>query len=298
MPTTKRKIALIINSKAKQTDLQNLNRIYEALKKTDFEILEYIENDKQTISQFAEAAAKDNFEMVVAAGGDGTISSVATRLVHSNTALGVIPMGTYNNFAKDLGIPLDIETAVENLVSGIPKLIDVGEVNGHHFINNSSIGLYPHLVLRREMAESKGMPRIFATIHAALKVFQKFPYHKVKLLVGDKETHRETPLMFFGNGYYDFDGLNIGARVLPTDGTLSLYILKNVKRMELLKLSFMAFSNKIHNDPRFEKHFVSRATVEVPKKIIYVAKDGEVLKMQSPLQYKVKQRALKVIVPK
>ncbi len=292
------KIALIINSKAKQTEPESLRVLYDSLHAAGLDFIEFLENDQTTMTEFAEAAVKDSFDIVIAAGGDGTISAVATKLVGTKSALGIIPMGTRNNFAKDLNIPLDVNQAVRNLIDGVEKQIDVGEVNGHHFINNSSIGLYPHLVMRRERSEARGLHRALATGLAALKIFQRFPYHQVKLYLNGKEVSKDTPLLFIGNGRYDYDGLDIGARPAPITGQLSLVLLKDVSRMKLAKLSIKALFNKIHNDPDFESHLTDQVIIELPKKLIYVSKDGEVVKMESPLRYKIKPKALKVIIPK
>ncbi|MEO7987464.1 MAG: diacylglycerol kinase family protein, partial [Gemmatimonadales bacterium] len=94
---------------------------------------------------------------VVAAGGDGTVSAVAAELIRSETPLGVIPAGTLNHFAKDLGVPLDLEGAVEVIASGKVTAIDVGEVNDRVFINNSSIGVYPRIVELRDEYRKKGV---------------------------------------------------------------------------------------------------------------------------------------------
>jgi diacylglycerol kinase family enzyme len=133
---------------------------------------------------------------------------------------------------------------------------------------------------------------------ALLKIFQKFPFHSVKLFLNGKETNRETPMLFIGNGRYNYHGFDIGERRLPVDGKLSLFILKDIKRWDLLKFSIHAMSDKIHNHPNFESHLVEEAVIELPKKFIYVSKDGEVLRMESPLRYSIKPKALKVIVPK
>src|SRR4051812_44354533 len=88
--------------------------------------------------------------MVVAAGGDGTVNAVAAALIGRRTAMGVLPLGTLNHFAKDLGLPLDLPAAAAVIARGRVSQVDVGAVNGRCFINNSSIGLYPTLVEDRE----------------------------------------------------------------------------------------------------------------------------------------------------
>src|SRR5437764_4126415 len=116
-------------------------------------------------------ARDSGVEMVVAGGGDGTQSAVASRLVGTPLVQGVLPMGTLNHFAKDLGIPLKIEDAIRALASGRVREVDVGEVNGRVFINNSSLGLYPEIVRERELQQlhlgkSKWRALASATLHA------------------------------------------------------------------------------------------------------------------------------------
>jgi diacylglycerol kinase family enzyme len=90
----------------------------------------------------------------VAGGGDGTSGTVAAVLVDTNVALGVLPMGTRNPFAKDLGNPLDRKPAVRTLFTGRIDCVDVAEVNGRVFVNNSSIGIYPQIARERNHAVS------------------------------------------------------------------------------------------------------------------------------------------------
>src|SRR6185503_4292381 len=94
------------------------------------------------ITELARQAARGPYEVIVAAGGDGTINSVAAAVLDSGKILGVLPLGTLNHFAKDLGIPVDLETATRIIVAGHTTEVDVAEVNNRIFLNNSSLGLY------------------------------------------------------------------------------------------------------------------------------------------------------------
>ena len=105
--------------------------------------------------------------VVVAGGGDGTIAAVAAALVDTDVTLGVLPLGTLNHFAKDLGIPLDLEAAVRTLFAGNVARVDVGEVNGRIFLNNSSIGFYPQIVRERERLQRHGTGKWVAVARAA-----------------------------------------------------------------------------------------------------------------------------------
>src|SRR5947199_3052283 len=102
------------------------------------------------LTELARSAVSNGARAVVAGGGDGTVSAVASALVGTDKALGVLPLGTLNHFAKDLCIPLEVVGAARNVCEGREVSVDVGEVNGRVFINNSGLGLYPHIVRRRE----------------------------------------------------------------------------------------------------------------------------------------------------
>src|SRR5205085_3689399 len=104
-------------------------------------------------------------------GGDGTQSAIASRLAGTQLVHGVLPLGTLNHFAKDLGIPLQLDEAVRTLAEGRVLEVDVGEVNGRVFINNSSLGLYPEIVRERELQQmrlgkSKWRALASASLHA------------------------------------------------------------------------------------------------------------------------------------
>ena len=114
--------------------------------------------------------------LVVGGGGDGTIAAVAAALVGTDTPLGVLPMGTLNHFAKDLGIPLELEKAVQTLFTGKVAQVDVGEVNGRIFLNNSSLGFYPRIVQEREREQRQGHSKWVAFARAAALMFATLPH--------------------------------------------------------------------------------------------------------------------------
>jgi len=130
---------------------------------------------------------REGIRLFVAAGGDGTINSVIQPLIHTDAILGVIPAGTYNHFAKDLGIPLSWREALEVVVSGATRPIDTARINERFFVNNISMGLYPELVARRE-EKGRDYPRWKARLYAAFGTLQKFPHVAVTL---DSEHHQE-----------------------------------------------------------------------------------------------------------
>src|ERR1700682_1204909 len=152
------------------------------------------------IPELARRAVKENSQVIVAGGGDGTVNAVANELMGSSITLGVLPLGTLNHFAKDLQIPQDLEDAARNLITGRAVPVDVGEVNGHIFLNNSSLGIYPHIVrLREEQQNKTGRNKWVAFALAFLSVLEHYSFLRVRLRVDGKELSCKTLLVFIGN---------------------------------------------------------------------------------------------------
>src|SRR5215210_424096 len=129
--------------------------------------------DPRELSVAAQQALQAHAEAVVAAGGDGTVSAVASVLAGTSTPLGVLPLGTLNHFAKDLGIPMDLEKAVRTVAARNSRHVDVACVNDRVFINNSSIGVYPSVVASRERLRQQGRSKWVALALATLDVLRR-----------------------------------------------------------------------------------------------------------------------------
>lgn len=244
------------------------------------------------------AAAAERPRLLVAAGGDGTISTAAAALVDSPTVLGVLPFGTLNHFAKDLGIPLELEEAVGNIVDGHSIAVDVGEVNGRVFINNSSLGLYPDMVRDRERQQTRlGRGKWRSLVWASIAAFRRYPFLAVRLEVdGTKRVH-VTPLVFVGNNEYSMEGFDIGAREKIDGGRLSIYIVKKQGRAALVRLALEALMGRLRQARDFDALTAVELVIETRHSRILVATDGEVQRMTPPLQYRIRPRSLRVIVP-
>jgi diacylglycerol kinase family enzyme len=235
---------------------------------------------------------------VVAAGGDGTISAVASHLVGSGKTLGVLPIGTLNHFAKDLRIPLDLPTAVHTTVHGRVMPVDAAEVNGRVFINNSSLGLYPQIVSKREEQQERlGRGKWPAFLWATLHALRRFPFLDLRLVLEGKHLARRTAFLFVGNNEYQIAGFNLGARECVDRGNLGLYLTHRTGRLGLFRLGLHALFGRVDQAEDFEAFCVKEARIETRKRRLLVACDGEVAWMKSPLHYRSLQNALRVLVP-
>jgi diacylglycerol kinase family enzyme len=252
----------------------------------------------ETISSLARDAALGSEKTIVAAGGDGTISGVAGELAGTEKVLGVLPIGTLNHFAKDLGIPLDLAAAVGTVVHGRIKKVDAGEVNGRIFINNSSLGIYPHIVSRREaqqhhLARGKWMAFLWATIQA----FRRFPFLDLRIAFEGQEIARRTAFLFVGNNKYETAGFNLGSRPCVNGGNLGLYLTHGTGRFGLFRLALHALFGRVDQAQDFDVFSVAEARIETRKRRLLLARDGEVEWMKSPLKYRIRPNALRVLVP-
>ncbi|HEX9963198.1 MAG TPA: diacylglycerol kinase family protein [Pyrinomonadaceae bacterium] len=251
----------------------------------------------EEIIAFAEKAAGGNAEIIVAGGGDGTISAVAAPVIKARKTLGILPLGTLNNFSKDLRIPQDLTEAVRIIVEGNAKQIDVGEVNNRIFVNNSSIGLYPSIVRRRERQQRLGRGKWRSAFWAALKILKRTPFFAVKLETENGERIVKTPFVFIGNNQYEMDFFNIGRRSKLDDGKLSVYFLHKHGRRGLFTLFLRTIFGRLRQAKDFEEINIGEIRIETRKKQMLVAFDGEVEFLETPLYYKIHPKVLRVIVP-
>ena len=183
-------------------------------------------------------AKEAKLDAVVVSGGDGSIRTVASVLADSGVRLGVIPSGTLNHFAKDLNIPLSIDAAIAVIAAGESRSVDVGEVNGRIFVNNSSVGIYPYLVLDRERRRRRnGVSKWFAMASAVLRAFRHFPVRRLSIRgEGWTDTER-SPCVFVGNNEYRLAGLSAGRRETLDGGRLCLYVAKQQSMIGLMWLA-------------------------------------------------------------
>jgi YegS/Rv2252/BmrU family lipid kinase len=237
-------------------------------------------------------------DRIVVGGGDGTVGAAASTLVGTDVALGILPLGTLNHFAKDLHIPLDLDSAVQTIAGGHRLKVDVGSVNGRYFLNNSSLGLYPEVVADRDALRQRlGRTKWRAFASAAVTVFRRYPWLHVRIDVAGTELARRTPFVFVGNNRYEMEGFGIGRRAHLDAGVVSLYVANRTGRLGLLRLAFRALFNSLRQAKDFDMTTAASIQVETHHKQLLVANDGELCWMRTPLQYRVLPAALSVIVP-
>lgn len=237
--------------------------------------------------------------LLVAGGGDGTVGAIAAYLVDGDVAFGVLPLGTLNHFAKDLGIPLVLEQAVGVIADGHRVAVDAGELNGRVFLNNSSLGLYPRIVSDREQARHRlHMGKWPALARATWHALRDPHAFTVNIRVDGEVLQRRTPFVFIGNNRYQLQGFAAGSRPRLDEGVLSLYVLRPQTFLGFLRIALRAVLGRVSSSEDFESFTATELQVESSRAQVGVALDGEVAQMDTPLRYRIRPRALQVLAPR
>jgi len=253
----------------------------------------------QRLTARASAAVKAGASLVIAAGGDGTMSAVGAALAGSKTALGILPLGTLNHLARDLGLPLDLEEAARTIASGKQHKIDLAEVNGRTFVNNSAIGLYPLMVVDRDSQRRRlGRSKRLAMLVASIRTLGRFHHQRLRLRINDEESEiLETPLLFVGNNDYALELPGAGRRESIEDGRLCVLVMRKKGALGLLAATARALVGMTRDDDMVRLDDVRRLRVASNRSSLTISLDGETLRLEPPLDYQILPKALTVITP-
>jgi diacylglycerol kinase family enzyme len=232
----------------------------------------------------------------VAGGGDGTVNAVASVLVGTETSLGVLPLGTFNHFAKAIGIPATLEEAADVVMADRVRQVDVGEVNGRIFLNNSSLGLYPNVVHSRQQQQKLGWGKWPSFAWALVTVLRRHPFLQLQFDADGTKVSRRTPLVFIGNNKYHLEGLKLGERDRLDGGELSLCITRDRGRLALIRLALDAILHRLRKGQDLDVMMLQDCQVDSHHRKLEVAIDGEVFWMNTPLRYRARPLALNVLV--
>lgn len=265
----------------------------------------------QLASDAAEAARADG-GLVVAAGGDGTINAVATAVLRVGLPMGVIPMGTFNYFSREHGLPLDAEAAVQNLLqalhAGEMRPVQVGYVNRQMFLVNASVGLYPKLLAEREKASRRfGRSRLVAVASAVWSMFRPASGRRWRVVMKThegaqvrQEEHKVTTL-FVGNNTLQLDRMGLPQAQLVADGgRLAVVLLQPQGRWAVARTVWNAATGRLDRDSAVTSLACSELTVEPASwrpPQVKVAFDGEREWMAPPLRFRVGERPLWLVAP-
>lgn len=246
-----------------------------------------------TLSMLADTPGLD---AVVVGGGDGTILTAVVAGLGGRLPLGILPLGTLNLFARDLGLPLDPVEAARVLAGAVVRDIDLAEVNGLPFAIWASMGMHPWVVRRRDHMQRGGMRKGRAMLLAALKAFRRFPLIDVTLTLPEGTVSVATPMLFITNNPWRDEPLPLSREALDT-GRLEIHVAACSGRLSLLWLFFEAVLGHWRASRRLRTYSAEEVRVTSRKRRMMVSLDGEVTVMNAPLVFRARPRALRVLMP-
>ncbi|MDN5567803.1 MAG: diacylglycerol kinase [Paracoccus sp. (in: a-proteobacteria)] len=250
------------------------------------------------LPRLARQVAQEGFDLVIAAGGDGTQSAVAGALAGTNTVMGVLPGGTFNYFARDLGVGEDIDTALGTLLDGRVQATDVGDINDLVFLNNVSFGAYPQILKTREGIYKRwGRSRIAAywSVLVALRRLRR-PMQLVAHVDG-QDIEFTSALVFVARSAYQLDSFGLEGSDAIRDGKFAVLIAKARQPLPLMRSALRMAVGHSAKDSDFDLILTDRLRMTTPKKRQLVAHDGEKTVLHSPFDLKVRHGDLKVLLP-
>jgi diacylglycerol kinase family enzyme len=244
-------------------------------------------------------AMSSDAEIVVAAGGDGTITALAAALVDGPKSLAILPLGTVNALAKDLKVPLDLASAVASLVTATPQRIDVGEVNGRVFLHKIVVGLIPGVAAGRE--HIRGNQTIAAKLGLLRYFFRRLARARriavvIDTDVSEAKAERVQAIAIASNAYNEGFGQFFHRENLDR-GTLTLYVLKHFTFSDFVRLTGGMLLGRWRDDEALRVESITKATIRSHKSLLKVMFDGEVVTMNTPLVFRIRPLALSVLTP-
>jgi diacylglycerol kinase family enzyme len=236
--------------------------------------------------------------MIVVGGGDGTISTAAQRLAGTEIPLGVLPLGTLNHFARDLGMPPGWRDAVAAVAAGEVRTVDVAEVNGRVFINNCSIGSYADAVRKRDALRRRhGLGKWWAMTIATFRVFRRLRRLRLRVEANGQTVSLRSPFIVVANNRYSGHVLDYSLRARLDEGRLWIYTTRARRHAAVLRFMWQSLLHEIDAVEGLDKFEVTEATIDYDYTGLPVALDGELADLRPPLRFRTRRGALRVIVP-
>jgi len=258
------------------------------------------------VAQEAATRAVATRTAVVAVGGDGTLNTVAQAAHAAGCAMAVVPQGTFNYFARTHGIPADPTEAVRLLLRSVPAPVQVAGVNDRVFLVNASLGLYPDLLEDREAYKARfGRSRWVAFVAAFATLLRAQRRLRLHIEMGGTARDVQTLTLFVGNNRLQLQ--QFGAEPedtlagTPGDGSMAALMLRPIGTLSMIGLMLHGAMGRLGEAAGVEgfefQHMVVRPTLAPGRREVVVAFDGEVARMRSPIDIRVLDKPLYLLMP-
>ncbi|MEO8439454.1 MAG: diacylglycerol kinase family protein [Spartobacteria bacterium] len=254
----------------------------------------------EKIARLAKEKAESDCKILVAGGGDGTICGVAEAALQTGKLLGVLPLGTFNYFAKNLGIPLDLEGAAQVILDGQPVRASVLDLDGRLILNNASIGIHPAVLLRRRKLYRRfGRSQLNAYLSVLMTAFQPAPRLRVRLCTDEKEVVRETPLVMVCSNAFQMETFGLAGLECLESGEFALYVARPAGRFTIIRLGLRVVLRRLRVGVDYEVICASDVMIETLRhRRFRAAVDGELERLTGPLRFRTEPKKLMVLAPR
>jgi len=239
----------------------------------------------------AEAGVEEGFSTIVAAGGDGTINEVVNGIAGADVSLGILPVGTMNVFAAELGLPGDLDEAWAVIRAGRTRRVDLLRANQQYFVQLAGVGLDAQVVQATSWNFKKNFGPLSYLISAAQIAARKPP----RIYVEADDEVQEGSFVLIGNGRYYGGQIAFFKEARIDDGRLDVLIFKNLAYLDIARYVTNVFIGK-HTDLPDVEYFQTKKVVVRSEEEVPVEVDGEVTAIL-PVTFRISSRKLRVVVP-
>jgi diacylglycerol kinase family enzyme len=266
--------------------------------KVHFHLIDKHDDVEQVVARAKDACLKTQ-GVLVAAGGDGTVNAAASAVVGSDIPFAVVPLGTFNYFARDIGMPLEPAAAATAILGGTVSPIHVARLNKHLFLVNASIGLYVKLIEQREKHEARlGRSRIVSVISGLVTALRGHYAMSLDMAVDGKPVHLRTPLLFLGKNYLQLKNLDFDIAQGVADGQIGVILLRDANPLTILNMALRALFGKLEQAQKLHAFCAQRLQINTRRSKVSAVIDGEIVELQTPLNVEIARNALQVVRPR
>ena len=263
-----------------------------------FELSECINFDQMMQDILLRHRQAENVGVVVAAGGDGTLNAVASKLMGTDIPMGISPLGTFNYVARVLNIPLDLLDAAKTISEGQPRSVHVAQLNQHIYLNNASLGLYPLFIQKREQFNKHfGRFPLHAYTSALDVLIRDRKELKLEVEVDGQRYPVKTPLIFFGNNQLQLAEMKLRIAEAAEAGKVAGVVVAKSDKRILFKTLWQLIKGNLDQASDVYSFAADEVIVHSKRNKLTVAVDGEIVTMTPPLKITVRKHALNIMVP-
>ncbi|WP_215225753.1 diacylglycerol/lipid kinase family protein [Echinicola shivajiensis] len=293
----KQRIHFIVNPiSGKGNNFLDKILLKEAFTKSQYEVFLKITSSPGHASKLAQIAITEGADIIVACGGDGTINEIASCLVGHDILLGIIPLGSGNGLASNLQIPLKIDKAIEIIINGNVKNIDIGKVNGKYFFSNMGIGFDAALIAHYNRLKQRQLKGYLKALIKTMGTYSSTG--KIKLVKNGKECNADPFLLFVSNSNRMGYGFTLTPKANISDGLLDMVLVKKMSRLKLLLFGLLVASRKIHALKEVNYQLIENLVVLGNGNLLQYQIDGELVPVkENQLEISLCKEKLKVLVP-